>query len=129
MNRFYEIVLLLIVAQASIGFVNSLGMFTDTAYMQPDNPAAHWTIDNASEFRSDTASMGVGDYVQQVTGMIFIGLTMMWDILGAIVFIYPALVKVFMMPPALAMLLQSGIYFIYAVFLIQMFWKPLPSEG
>lgn len=128
MNRFYEIVLLLVVAQASIGFVNGLGIFTDTAYTQPDNPAAHWYINDSDNYFTDN-TVGVSDYVQMITGFIGVAITMLWDILGAVVFIYPALVTTFMMPAALALVLQSGIYFIYATFLIQMFWKPFPSEG
>ena len=128
MNRFYEIVLLLVVAQASIGFVNGIGIFHDAAYTQPDNPAAHWTISDAEGYKTDSV-IGVGDYYQQIVGMITTGLSMLFNILGAVIFIYPALVSTFMMPASLALVLQAGIYFIYAAFLIQMFWKPFPSEG
>ena len=129
MNRFYEIVLLLVLAQAAIGFVNGIGIFTDPAYVQPDNPAAHWALSNISDFKTDSEVVGVTDYVAQATGMIATGMTMIWNILGAIIYIYPALVDVFMMPESLAIVLQVGIYFIYATFLLQMFWKPFPSEG
>ena len=130
MNRLYDLVLLMVVAQAAIGFVNGVGMFTDPVYTQPDNAVAHWNIANSTDLGASNDVMAAESYNSDITlEMAFAAIGMIGDIFGAILFVYPALITTFMMPPLLAGVLQAAIYFIYAVFLIQMFWKPLPSEG
>ncbi|MDD2637209.1 MAG: hypothetical protein PHW82_17100 [Bacteroidales bacterium] len=107
----YDIARWLIIIQATIGFVNGLGLFDDQYYQQDiNNESAYETgsLDELAEEQTSPIS-----YFDMLVTMVLGGFLMMIQIFLAVFFIFPTLVTQFYVPPSLASLLQVGIYWTY----------------
>lgn len=107
----YDIARWLIIIQATIGFVNGLGLFDDPYYQEDvNNKSAYETgsLDELSEDQSSPVS-----YFDMLVTMVLGGFLMMVYIFAAVFFILPTLITEFHVPLALAALLQVGVYWVY----------------
>ena len=131
----YKVMFLLIVLQLSIGYVNSMALFTvngnaiQTAATQSQlTPSGNYAVYNLtsanqtfSNIGGDTSAWSALFYTVTLPGLV---LSILTSMLGAIFFIYPTLVTVFGIPPTLGALLQAGIYVIYGLELINIVFRP-----
>ncbi len=118
MSRATEIALALILLQASIGFVDAIGMF-DTTYVAPIQNDASYNITHLSTMGADTENT---DWIDQITAGIdlFIGTFLIgFKIVFSIIFIFPTLVDRFHVPAAISIFIQAGIYYSYATWYAQ----------
>lgn len=120
MSRASDITLFIIILQASIGFINATGLFTQNYYATPQNQY-FYTVQNLSDYSKATTAPGIGDYITILAAWtwqaFFIGI----QVVFAIVIIMPLLVFTFKIPLILSAFLQVGVYYVYAVFYAQ--WK------
>ncbi len=131
----YKLVFLLIILQLSIGYVNSMAIFTvnGTALNTVANqtqltPSGNYQTYNLTSANQTFTNIG-GDasgwsaifYTVQLPGLV---LSILTNMLGAIFYIYPTLINVFGVPVGLGALLQAGIYMIYGLELINIIFRP-----
>jgi len=119
MSRANDITLLLLLLQASIGFVDATGLFTDN-YMQVPVNNASYSITDLEDYSEQT---NVNPNIAE-TALLYADFA--WDafligikIIFAVVFILPTLVTVFGVPAILATFIQAGVYYIYATWYSQ----------
>jgi hypothetical protein len=131
----YKVVFFLIILQLSIGYVNSMATFTvngnplqTVATQQQLTSAGNYQTYNLqsanqtfSNIGGDTSAWSALFYTVQLPGLV---LNILINMLGAIFFIYPTLITVFGVPPALGAMLQAGIYVIYGLELINIIFRP-----
>ena len=121
--RAVDITILLIAIQASIGFINTIGVFddTNTFFATPQN---HWTeqsVSNLSEYSSvSSTSAGDGEmslFEQASLAVEFLwdGLFFMVDILLAVIVIFPTLINIFHIPIVVSGFLQTFVWFMYYI--------------
>lgn len=119
MSRASEITLAIIMLQASIGFVDASGLFTEHYLGVPQNNATYTLTDleKYSEQTKDEESLiSVIDlYANWAWEAFIIGV----KIVGAVVFVLPTLITKFHVEPILAAFLQVGVYYIYATWYSQ----------
>ncbi len=118
MSRATEIALALILLQASIGFVDGIGMF-NTTYVAPVQNNASYNLSYLSDM---DASADDPDWIEQITtgidlivGTFLIG----FKIIFSILFIFPTLVDRFHVPVGLSIFIQAGVYYVYATWYAQ----------
>lgn len=107
----YNIARWLIIIEATIGFVNGLGLFDDNYYQQDvNNKTAYQTgnLDDLAEEQTSPVS-----YFDMLVSMVLGGFLMFLQVFLAVFFILPFLVMQFHIPAALAALLQVGVYWTY----------------
>lgn len=117
MSRASEITLFLIILQASIGFVDSIGLFSEHYMDVPDN--------NASYVVSD-----LEDYAaqrdQDAIDVVWLMATWAWEaffiaikVIFTVAVVFPTLVNTFHIPVELSLFIQVGIYYVYAIWYAQ----------
>lgn len=117
MSRASDMTLLIILMQASIGFVDATGMF-DASYLDVPANNATYTIDDLESYNQvpdngivDTATL----YLDWALDAFLIGI----KVIFAVVFVLPTLITVFGVPSILAIFIQVGVYYIYATWYAQ----------
>lgn len=120
MSRAAEITLILIITQASLVFVDDIGMF-DAHYMGDISNNASYTITDLSVY-SQTVDSGNPIPTDEllvaahwIAEGFFLGIRIVWNL----IFIFPMLVYKFHVPLELSLFIQAGIYFVYASFYSQ----------
>lgn len=117
MSRASEITLLLILIQASIGFVDSIGMF-DAQYVSTVSNNASYTIQDLSQYAIQDAKDPIAELLLAARWMwegFFIGIKIIFTVL----FVFPTLVGSFHIPIELSLFIQAGIYYVYATWYSQ----------
>ena len=125
MSRAGDITLMLILLQASIGFVNTLHVFDDDYIATPSNSPMNYRIVNLTDYQAS-----VDSDEPSPTAVLSLGLSWLWEgfvigvkILLTVVVVFPTLVadppRGFGIPDALAVFLQIGIYFCYVIWYVQ----------
>ncbi len=115
MSRAAEITLLLILLQASIGFVDATGLFT-AHYMGDTSNNASYTITNLNQYQT---SGDITDELLLAAHWIWEGFFIGIKIVFTVIFVFPTLIDKFHVPLELSLFIQAGIYFIYASFYAQ----------
>ena len=121
----YKMVLFLIIIQMVIGYVNGMGIFQQNVAVNQTNEYTTYTLANANASFSQSSSHV--DALNAVTNGLFIAWTLfgvLWSMLASVFFIYPTLVGIFHIPESLSLIVQCGIYFIYALELVGMVYRP-----
>jgi len=119
--RAYQIILFLILLQASIGFVNQIDFFGDQKqfYTTPQN---EWTTKNVTQLGQYATEGNETNIVDTFAQGVMWGwemLILFIQIIFSIVIVLPALIKVFAIPWQLASFIQIGIWVIYVWGLVQ----------
>jgi hypothetical protein len=122
----WKLVFFLIMIQMSIGYVNGLGVFSNNMAVTPSNEYTTYTLTNAnSTFYHASGGLNWMDAVTGGMSLIWSMFTVLWSMAGAVFLIYPTLVNTFMIPASLSLIIQCGIYMIYALELINMLYRPI----
>lgn len=107
----YDIARWLIIIEATIGFVNGLGL-TDAQYYQQDiNNRSAYEVGDLDELAEDQTS--ATSYFDMLVTMVLGGFLMIIKMFLAVFFILPFLVTQFYVPLPLAALIQVGVYWCY----------------
>lgn len=119
MSRASEITLFIILVQASIGFIDTSGVFTNH-YLDVTSNNASYTITDLESYSTATAeNNGINSqidlYLNWAWESFFIGI----KVLFAVVFILPTLINIFGVPTILATFMQVGVYYVYATWYAQ----------
>ena len=118
MSRASEITFILILLQASIGFVDASGMFDQHYVTVPSNNASY-TITDLEEYNTQTDGSGLQSeidlYLHWAWESFFIGIKIIFTVL----FVLPTLVTIFNVPVILSVFIQAGIYYVYAAWFAQ----------
>ena len=117
MSRASEITLFLILLQASIGFVDATGMFTEHYISVPSNNASY-TISDLYSY-SASQDPGIIDEAMLAIHWMLESFLIGLKVVFTVIFVFPTLVTVFHVPVALSVFIQAGIYYVYAVFYAQ----------
>ena len=112
MSRASDITLFLILLQASIGFVDATGMFTEH-YMDVPSNDADYTLDDLGEYSAPT-DPGILDEIMLAAHWMVESFLIGIKILFTVIFVFPTLVTTFGVPIALSVFIQAGIYYVYA---------------
>lgn len=110
--RAWDITFLLIVVQACIGLVNGVGLFDQTYFTTQNDSTTAYTVGDISDLHDvesggEVSQMSYFDFAVTF-GMA--GINLMFNIIQAIVFIFPVLVTQFQIPLPIAAVMQSLIY-------------------
>jgi hypothetical protein len=124
-----DLLFLIIIAQASITFVNSVGLFNEKMYAAPENQITTWTADNFSQMNTASTGTDATDYFKLTAMLLSSGFSIAMQLITNFVFAFDGLMKALLVPPAIRTLLQPIIFFIEIIFVVQMFWKQVPTEG
>jgi hypothetical protein len=117
MSRASELTLFLIILQASIGFVDATGMFTEHYISVPQNNA-NYTLNDLSPYAT-VQNGGIVDELILAAHWAIEALLIGIKVIFTVIFVYPTLVTAFNIPIALSVFIQAGIYYVYAVFYAQ----------
>ena len=125
MTRAMDISLFIIILTAAMSFVANIGLFTDNQLSTVSQDQI--TTYNVTDLNSFSNGLSANS-PPSITDVIGISIYWLWEafvIMISIVFMivvsYYPLVNTFHVPVVLAIFLQGGIYFCYAVFYAQ--WK------
>ena len=117
MSRASEITLFLILLQASVGFVDATGLFSQHYLDVPANNASY-TISDLNSY-SAVQNPGITDELLLVAHWtlesFFIGI----KVVLTVIFVLPTLIFTFGVPAALATFIQVGIYYVYGTWYAQ----------
>lgn len=119
MSRASQITLYLVIIQASIGFVDAIDMFPNNYVAVPSNNASYTFSDlesyssAADEQRTAWSELDLA--IHWIIDTFVIGL----KILFSVIFVLPSLITIFHIETALAVFIQVGIYYVYAVWYTQ----------
>lgn len=119
MSRASEITLAIVLLQASIGFVDATGLFTEHYLGDIENNATYTLTDletyaeSANEEESLVSEIDL--YLHWAWEAFFIGIKIMF----AVLFVLPTLITKFSVEPVLATFIQVGIYYVYATWYSQ----------
>jgi hypothetical protein len=117
MSRASEITLFLILLQASVGFVDATGMFTEHYLDVPSNDA-DYTLNNLSAYNVANDG-GIVDELMLAAHWTIESFLIGLKIIFTVVFVFPTLITVFHVPIALSLFIQAGIYYVYAIWYVQ----------
>lgn len=121
----YKVVFYLIMIQLAIGYINGIGLFSGNFAPTPVNEYTTYDLAKAnSTFASASYGIAAIDMVSQGLQLIWSMFGILWSMIASVFVIYPTLVNVFGIPPNLSIILQAGIYILYALELINMIYKP-----
>jgi len=112
--RAVEIAVFLILLQASVGFVSGMGIFGPDLHIE-DNAYTSWGIDNFD----DDIELAEQSSLTSSIELLWKSLSMILEMLLAVLVIYPILVSTFYIPSTVAVLLQGGVYCIYMLGVIE----------
>lgn len=101
----------LIIIEATIGFVNGMGLFDDQYYQQDINNKSAYQVGDLEELAQEQSSPT--SYFDMLVTMVLGGFLMIIKMFLAVFFILPFLVMQFHIPLSLAALLQVGVYWVY----------------
>ena len=125
----FKIIAFLIFIQMAMGFVNGMNasgqLFSNNIGATPSNEFTTYTLTAANNSMYQS-SAGV-DALNAVTNGLMIAWTMfkvIWGMFAAVFLIYPILEGTFHIPSNLSLLIQCGIYILYAAELFTMIFKP-----
>lgn len=117
MSRASELTLFIILLQASIGFVDATGMFSEH-YMGSVSNNASYTITDLESYAA-VQEQDIFDevrvFAQWGIEAFFIGV----KIVMAVIFVLPTLINVFGVPAILATFIQAGVYYVYSIWYAQ----------
>lgn len=99
--------------QASIGFVNGLGIFDDDYYANVNNSYSQYEIQDLEEFQTLGEETSIVDYFSMMINLTWEGILMVLRIFFAIVIIFPTLVDTFSVPAGISGFLQVGVWVTY----------------
>ena len=115
--RAIDISIFLIAIQASLKFVLLLGIFTTSYYVVPQN---HWTeqsISNLSDYSvnatSTTLELSLFEEASMAVEFLWDSIFFMLEILLSVIVIFPTLITVFHIEPAMSGFLQTFVWFMY----------------
>src|SRR5574344_1006327 len=110
--RAWDITFLLIVIQACIGLVNGVGLFDQTYFATQNDSTTAYTVGDISDLHDVETGGEVSQmsYFDLAVTFGMAGINLLFQIIQAIVFIFPTLVEQFHIPLPLAAVLQSMIY-------------------
>jgi hypothetical protein len=111
--RATEIAIILIILQASIGFVNEMGIFSEDYAPTQNNQFTNYTVTDISGY--DSGSKSIYEQATAVVSIFFDGLRTAGTILFSVVVIYPTLVNLFHILPVISAFLQLVIWIIYSL--------------
>ena len=117
MSRASDITLFLILLQASVGFVDATGMFSEHYIDVPSNDA-DYTLDDLGEYSAPT-DPGILDEIMLAAHWMVESFLIGIKILFTVIFVFPTLVNTFGVPVALSLFIQAGIYYVYATWYAQ----------
>lgn len=109
--RAWEIAKILIIIQATLGFISGIGLF-DTMYIEnPHDESAAYKVGDIDELYKveEGASMQMGYFDMGVT-FVTAGANIIFSVVKSVAFIFPMLVTVFHFPVKFAALLQVAVY-------------------
>jgi hypothetical protein len=126
----FKLVFFLIMIQLAIGYVNGMGLFSNNMAATPSNQYTTYNLSSAdATFAPTSSGLDIVDAVTNGTKLAWMMFTVLWSMLSSVFLIYPTLVNTFGIPASLSVMLQAGIYIIYALELINMIFKPSkPAE-
>ncbi len=117
--RAIDITIFLIAIQATLKFIFLIGIFGTAYYVVPSN---HWTeqsISNLSEYSVNYTSTGstgevsLFEQASMVVDFAWDSLFFMFEILLAVIIIFPTLINTFHIMPAMSAFLQTFVWFMY----------------
>ncbi len=117
MSRATEIALALILLQASIGFVDAVGMF-DTTYVATVRNNASYNLTHLSSYENVNENdifAQAAALADMFIGTFLIGLKMVFSV----IIIFPTLITRFHIPLEISVFIQAGIYYVYATWYAQ----------
>lgn len=117
-NRFYDITLILTFVSLAIGLVNAAGIFDPVTYSEIDTAAFEYS-DLETIVANSGGEMGVLDYFSLTVSWLATAFHMVVQIIKNMVYVYPLLTDVFMLPTWVAGFVQGGVVMIYVSFFIQ----------
>lgn len=117
MSRASEITLFIILLQASVGFVDATGMFSQH-YMGSVSNNASYNITDLNAYQA-AENQTIFDEVRIAAQWGIEAFLIGIKIILAVVAIFPTLVFVFHVPAILSLFIQAGIYYLYASFYAQ----------
>ena len=111
--RAIEISIFIMLIQASVVFVNDVGMFSTNYAASPHNAYTEYNVTQLSAGVENPEQMGLMDWFWISVRWVFDGLFIILKMLLAVIVIFPFLVFTFHVPVPLATLIQVGVYVIY----------------
>jgi len=117
MSRASEITLFLILLQASIGFVDAIGLF-DQSYLTVPSNNASYTLTDLEEYTA-VQNPSITDEIMLMAHWAIEAFMIGIKVILTVVFVLPMLITTFGVPLALAAFIQAGIYYIYATWFAQ----------
>jgi len=110
--RAWDITFLLITIQACIGLVNGIGLFDQAYFASQNDSTTAYTVGDISDLHDVESGGGVSQmsYFDLAVTFGMAGINLLFQIVQAIVFIFPILVEQFHIPLPFATVLQSMIY-------------------
>ena len=117
MSRANDITLIIILLQASIGFVTATGLFTENYLTVPSN-GADYTISDLNSFVAPE-DPGIIDEVMLFAHWAFEAFFIGIKVVFAVIFVFPTLVTVFHIPIILSLFMQAGVYYVYSTWYAQ----------
>jgi hypothetical protein len=126
----YKLVFFLIMIQLAIGYVNGMGLFTANVAENPSNEFTTYDLQKANDtFYATSSGIDALDMINNSLTIVWTIFGVLWSMLASVFLIYPTLVNIFHIPADLSILIQAGIYIIYALELFNMIYKPSkPAE-
>lgn len=117
-NRFYDITLILTFVSLAIGLVNASGVFDPVTYAEIDGQT--WEYSDLETIAANSGGdMGVLDYFSLTVSWLATAFSMVVQMIKNMVYVYPLLTDVFMLPAWMAAFVQGGVVMVYMSFFIQ----------
>lgn len=117
-NRFYDITLILTFVSLAIGMVNAAGVFDPVTYAEIDGQT--WEYSDLETIAANSGGdMGVLDYFSLTVSWLATAFSMVVQMIKNMVYVYPLLTNVFMLPAWMAAFVQGGVVMVYMSFFIQ----------
>jgi hypothetical protein len=121
----YKVVFYLIMIQMAIGYINGIGLFGGNLAATPSNEYTTYNLSTAnSTFGASSYGLNAIDTVTTGLQFVWTMFGILWSMIACVFVIYPILVNTFGIPESLSLVIQCGIYILYALELINMVYKP-----
>ena len=121
----YKVVFYLIMIQLAIGYINGIGLFSGDFAPTPSNEYTTYDLAKANAtFASSSYGIKAIDMISNGLQFVWTMFGILWSMIASVFVIYPTLVNVFGIPENLSIIIQAGIYILYALELINMIYKP-----
>jgi hypothetical protein len=121
----YKLVFYLIMIQMAIGYINGIGLFGNNFAATPVNEYTTYNLSTAnSTFGQSSYGITAIDMVSNGLQFVWTMFKILWSMIASVFVIYPTLVNTFGIPENLSLVIQCGIYVLYALELINMVYKP-----